>query len=360
MTASPETLPELAEAVRAYPRVLAVGGGTKPRLSQVGGDVARISTRRLKGIVEYEADEFTFTALAGTLVREIAASLAEKGQYLPFDPMLTEAGATLGGTVASGISGPGRFRFGGLRDFILGVRFVDGGGRLLRLGGKVVKNAAGFDVPKFLVGSAGRFGVLGELTFKVFPRPPAELTLRLPAAGPEAATRTLVEMASTRWEPEALDVPPGEDAVFVRLAAPRAALEAIAREVASGRGGTILGAAPAEALWAGLREFRWAHPEGVLLKVALSPLQVPQLAAALGAGSAVRLHVTSGGNAAFASLAGREEAARADAALAGLGLSAMTLRGEAPLWMGARPRAELAGAVKDALDPDHRFPALDA
>ena len=114
--------------------------------------------------------EFTFTALAGTPVREIAAALAERGQYLPFDPMLREAGATLGGTVAAGLSGPGRFRYGGLRDFILGVRFVDGEGRLLRLGGKVVKNAAGFDLPKFFVGSLGRFGVLAEMTFKVFPK----------------------------------------------------------------------------------------------------------------------------------------------------------------------------------------------
>ena len=70
--------------------------------------------------------------------------------------MLVEAGATLGGTVAAGLSGPGRFRFGGVRDFILGVRFVDGQGRLLRMGGKVVKNCAGFDVPKFFVGSLGR------------------------------------------------------------------------------------------------------------------------------------------------------------------------------------------------------------
>ena len=106
----------------------------------------------LNGVLEYEPSEFTFTALAGTPVRDIAAILAERGQYLPFDPMLVGAGSTLGGTVASGLSGPGRFRFGGLRDFILGVRFVDGGGRLLRLGGKVVKNSAGFDVPKFFVG----------------------------------------------------------------------------------------------------------------------------------------------------------------------------------------------------------------
>src|SRR5207249_11250784 len=150
----------------------------------------------LRGISEYDPSECTFAALAGTPVREIAAALAERGQYLPFDPVLSEAGATLGGTVAAGLSGPGRFRFGGLRDFILGVRFVDGAGRLLRMGGKVVKNAAGFDLPKFFVGSLGRFGVLAEMTFKVFPRPASALTLRLAANGSEATARMLTDIAN--------------------------------------------------------------------------------------------------------------------------------------------------------------------
>src|ERR1035438_5468257 len=89
MTASlaPTTPAELAEAVRSQPRVLAVGARTKPRLSQVPEGVALLSTLGLRGIVEYEPDEFTFTALAGTSVREIGQALAEKGQYLPFDPI---------------------------------------------------------------------------------------------------------------------------------------------------------------------------------------------------------------------------------------------------------------------------------
>src|SRR5208283_106284 len=188
---TPTTPAELAEAVLAYPRVLAVGARTKPRLSQVPGEVTLLSTQALRGIVEYEPEEFTFTALAGTTVREIGEALAEKGQYLPFDPMWVEAGATLGGTVAAGVSGPGRFRFGGVRDFILGVRFIDGQGRLLRMGGKVVKNCAGFDLPKFFVGSLGRFGVLAEATFKVFPSPAARLTLQLTLAGIVLAARML-------------------------------------------------------------------------------------------------------------------------------------------------------------------------
>src|SRR5262245_32832506 len=111
---SPVTVDELVAAVRSAPRVVITGGGTKPRLAKVGDEYARISTAGLRGIVEYEPSEFTFTALAGTPLKEIVAALAERGQYLPFDPLLAAAGATLGGTIAAGLSGPGRFRFGGL------------------------------------------------------------------------------------------------------------------------------------------------------------------------------------------------------------------------------------------------------
>src|SRR6266446_6711263 len=183
---APETLAELVRAVRNTPKLLAAGAGTKPRMAAFDG--VKLSVSKLTGILEYEPSEFTFTALAGTSLREIIAALAERGQYLPFEPMCVEAGATLGGTVAAGLSGPGRFQYGGVRDFILGIRFVDGAGRLLRMGGKVVKNAAGFDLPKFFVGSLGRFGVLAEMTFKVFPSPPSKLTVRLAAGNIQSAT----------------------------------------------------------------------------------------------------------------------------------------------------------------------------
>src|SRR6516164_9450333 len=105
---TPGSMAELVESVRASPRVDVVGAGTKSRLPAEGA--AGICTRQLRGILEYDPSEFTFTALA------------ERGQYMPFDPMFAGGGATLGGTIAAGLSGPGRFRYGGLRDFILGVR----------------------------------------------------------------------------------------------------------------------------------------------------------------------------------------------------------------------------------------------
>lgn len=344
----PATLAELADAVRSAPRVLAIGARTKPRLSAVASDVTLISTLGLNGITEYQPDEFTFTALAGTPLREIAATLAARGQYLPFDPYLVDAGATLGGTLAAGLSGPGRFRFGGLRDFILGVRFVDGTGRLLRLGGKVVKNAAGFDVPKFFVGSLGRFGVFGELTFKVFPRPASTLTLRLPVADTTAATTLLTTAANARWEIDALDLLPSADAVALRLAGPASALQILAAEILTRFPGEILSDSVAAALWLDLRELRWTHADGPLLKIALTPAQLPSLAARVHALSG-RLHASAGGNAALVSLT---------APAASLGLPALTLRGPGPLWLDAPAAPAIAAAVKTALDPQNRFPSL--
>jgi len=354
---TPHTVAEMVQVVRSSPRLLAVGAGTKPGLSAV--NVAKVSTTGLRGIVEYEPSEFTFTALAGTPLLELVSALAARGQYLPFDPLLVRAGATLGGTVAAGLSGPGRFRFGGLKDFILGVRFVDGAGRLLRMGGKVVKNAAGFDLPKFFVGSLGRFGVLVELTFKVFPAPASTLTLKLVAKDVETATRMLSEAARSRWEPDALDLPPGNKSVYVRLAGPGSALETLAREILARWPGEKLPNEVAQTVWSELREFAWAYPQGPLVKTALTTAALPASLEALRSLDAVRIHVSAGGNVAFVSLPSGGEISKLSERLRELSLSGVTLRGESPLWCGMQPRPNISQAVKAALDPQGRFPGLD-
>jgi glycolate oxidase FAD binding subunit len=354
---APETFEELADAVRSTPHLLAIGARTKPRLSAV--DTVKLSTARLRGISEYDPSEFTFTAAAGTPVREIAAALAERGQYLPFDPMLIEVGATLGGTVASGLSGPGRLRFGGLRDFILGVRFVDGTGRVLRMGGKVVKNAAGFDLPKFFVGSLGRFGVLAEMTFKVFPRPSAVRTLRLAAETLEAAAKVLVEAANSRFEFDTLDVSPNTPGVLARLAGPVEALKDLTREVIARWPGEVLSDQDAESVWADLREFRWAESDSALVKVVLSPAIVVVLGEAVRSLDGAKLHLSAGGNGAFISIRDHSQAADLDEHLRGLGLPGVALRGDIPLWSGRRTQPAIAQAVKQALDPLNRFPSLE-
>jgi glycolate oxidase FAD binding subunit len=297
---APASVAELVDAVRSAPRVLAVGALTKPRLSQVTAQ--KITTTQLQGILEYEPSEFTFTALAGTRLRDITQALAAKGQYLPFDPMLINAGATLGGTLAAGLSGPGRSRFGGLKDFILGARFVNGAGRLLRLGGKVVKNAAGFDLPKFFVGSLGRFGVLADLTFKVFPASASTLSLKLPASDSVTAARILIDAAHSRWEPDALDILPGTYDVCLRLAGPAPALETIANEILARWPGEKLTPDGANELWTSMRDFLWAHPQGPLIKVPITTGTLPAIVSSIRSLQGGRIHISSGGNVAFVSL----------------------------------------------------------
>ncbi len=353
----PSTLDELAEAVRSAPRVIPVGSRTHPRLSQV--DAVPIGTGRLRGLVEYEPSEYTFTALAGTPVREIKQALGDRGQYLPFDPMLGESGATLGGTVASGLSGPGRFRFGGVRDFILGVRFVDGAGRLLRMGGKVVKNAAGFDLPKFFVGSLGRWGVLAEVTFKVFPKPAASRTLRLDVEGMEGAVRWLREASVNRWELEAVDVVPGGDGVVMRVGGPDAALEPLVEDILGHWPGEVLSATDADVLWGDLAEFRWAHVGGGLLKVPLTLDGMVALDQGLKAAGDVRVHYSGGGNVAYVSMAAGMDRGAFEAVLKAQGLTGLALRGDGPLWWGQRAVTGIEPTLKAALDPESRFPGME-
>jgi glycolate oxidase FAD binding subunit len=355
-TLSPATIEELADAVRSAPRVLAVGAETKPRLSETAA--IRISTRRLNGIVEYEPSEFTFTALAGTPLCDIVQTLAERGQYLPFDPMLVEAGATLGGTVAAGLSGPGRFRYGGLRDFILCVKFVDGMGRVLRLGGKVVKNAAGFDVPKFMVGSLGRFGVLGEITFKVFPRVRTQRTLRLFAGSWKDAVRIFDEAGRSRLEFDALDVVPGSCDVLARLAATEVALDDLCHEALARWRGEVLPDSDAGLQWRQLTEFEWVPVADALVKVPLAPADVDPLGRAVELFSGARVHFSAAGNVAFVSVP-RSELGRLGPILTRSHLRGLVLRGGGPLWLGAVMKSPVIAEVKRALDPDNRFPKLD-
>lgn len=369
-TLTPSNTAELAEVVRATPRLLPVGALTKPRLSAV--DCTKLSTLKLNGIVEYDPSEFTFTAMAGTPMRDIAAALTKCGQYLPFDPMLVSAGATLGGTVAAGLSGPGRFRFGGLRDFILGVQFVDGAGRVLRLGGKVVKNAAGFDLPKFFVGSLGRFGILTELTFKVFPAPASRLTLLLEVDAPDAVVEILSAAANSRWEVEALDALPDGKSVALRLGGPHGSLDPLALEILNRWPGRKLSEAEADDLWEDLREFRWAtadssldssssHLSSVapLIKVAITPKNLVEFHRGLAVLSGAKVHVSAGGDVAFVSLAEVAQATALDQQLIAQKLSAVTLRGDGPLWLGARQDSKISAAVKTALDAENRFPKLN-
>ncbi len=352
------------QAVRAATRVVVRGAGTKPALTPSVEGATVIDVSSLSGVLEYDPAEFTFTALAGTPVAAVQALLAEHGQYLPCDPLLAERGATLGGTLASGLSGPGRYRFGGLRDFILGVRYVDGAGEVIRGGGKVVKNAAGFDLPKFMVGSLGQFGVLVELTFKVFPQPKAYLTLRADFASLEAALAAMRRLYAAPLDVDALDVwaqPGGGASVLARLGGTAAVLPARAGRVRAvlQAGEQIAGADEAE-LWRAMRELAWV-PEGWgLVKVPLTLGRMAALAAALPPDTGARY--SAGGNVAWLALS---DPAAIAPTLTGLEHSGLIVLGDAGLTprLGVHPGAPVEQRLKAALDPLGKFatvPVLSA
>ncbi len=153
------------------------GGGSKTFYGNADeGEV--LGTRTLTGIVDYQPKELVLTARAGTPLAEIEAALAEQNQMLAHEPPHFGGAATLGGSIAAGLSGPRRPYAGAARDFVLGVRMIDGTGQPLRFGGQVIKNVAGYDISRLMVGALGTLGLLTEISLKVLPKPAAEATLQ--------------------------------------------------------------------------------------------------------------------------------------------------------------------------------------
>ena len=355
----PATIAEVQDAVRNAGRLVMRGGGTKPGMSAPGdGTVTLLDMSRLRGIVEYEPNEFVFTALAGTPVAEIAAMLAEHGQYLPFDPPLVAAGATLGGAVASGLSGPRRYRYGGVRDFVIGVRFVDGLGQVVRGGGKVVKNAAGFDLPKLMVGSLGRLGVLLELSFKVFPQPPAFATLQTDFPSLAAAVDAMAGLVTQPLDIEAVDLQPAESgaSLWVRIAGRADQLEPRLQrlEALVGKGRILIDAAE-PAIWQEVDEFHWAAEHEALVKTPLTAPQIVALDAQLASLDLTRRYSVAG-NVAWIGVPQTGQMPALEEALRALRLAGVVVRGPVgrPL-IGVRAGEPFYRRVKQVLDPNGCF-----
>jgi glycolate oxidase FAD binding subunit len=161
------------------------GGGTKDFYGEPP-EGESLETRGLTGVTSYEPSELVVTVRAGTPLAELEALLASKGQCLPFEPPHFGPGATVGGMVAAGLSGPARASVGAVRDYVLGVTMLNGRGELLTFGGQVMKNVAGYDVSRLIAGSLGTLGVIVEVSLKVLPRAPAEATLKFALSQAEA------------------------------------------------------------------------------------------------------------------------------------------------------------------------------
>ena len=268
---------ELSDVVRG-----AVASGTPLRIVGSGskdfyGGAIRgeaLATGAFRGIVEYDPTELVITARGGTPLSEVEAALYEKRQMLAFEPPYFAPTATLGGCIAAGLSGPRRASTGAVRDFVLGVRILDGNGADLRFGGRVMKNVAGYDVSRLMAGALGTLGVILEASLKVLPLPPAETTLRFECAEQDALSR-MNEWAAQPLPVSATAYRDGE--LNVRLSGSAAAVEAAARNMA----GPVVESRAATKVWHGIREhtdpyFGDARPLWRLaVKATTPPLDIP-------------------------------------------------------------------------------------
>ncbi|SLN13086.1 putative FAD-linked oxidoreductase [Falsiruegeria litorea R37] len=223
----PETEGQLAEIVAGLNEpVRIVGGGTRG----VTGPGAELSVAGLSGIELYEPGALTLVAKAGTPVAEIEAALAAEGQRLAFEPMDhrgvlgTTGEPTIGGVVAANVSGPRRVQAGACRDFLLGVRYVDGSGQVIKNGGRVMKNVTGYDLVKLMAGSWGTLGVLSEVSLKVLPKPETVATLVWHGCGWTAASKIFSDALTSPYEvsgaarlPEPKTDPNGVSRTLVRV-----------------------------------------------------------------------------------------------------------------------------------------------
>lgn len=352
MTVRAADIDDIREILGAGGRYLPLGAGTKSVLSRPAPGVESLDTSAVQGVLEYLPSEFTVSALAGTPIVEIEKLLAEEGQFLPFDPLLVARGATVGGTVAAGLAGSGRARYGGIRDFILGVQLVDGRGALVRGGGKVVKNAAGFDLPKLMVGSVGCYGVLTEVTFKVFPRPRYTLSMRKELSSVEEAVACLGLLLRSPCEVDALDVSAPQATLFVRLCGRESSLKPRmerVRELIGG--GDVLDQQSESVHWRRMCELDWLPTDHTLVKVPLTPRKIAPLEAALEHGFPPRFY-TGAGQQGWLALAPRAHPETLHSILLTLGLSGLTVigLGEARR-LGVGGDREVLGRVREALDP---------
>src|SRR6516225_6921253 len=240
----------LASARRDRTTLRLRGSGTKDFYAEgLEGEV--LDLRGWRGIVDYEPSELVITVRCGTPLSEVEAALAARDQFLAFEPPAFSADPTIGGVIAAGLSGPRRMFAGAARDFVLGTRLLTAQGELLRFGGQVMKNVAGFDVSRLLCGSLGILGILTEISLKVLPRPRVEETLRLELPAVDAVA------AFNRWA--ALPLPLSgaawsQGSAWVRLSGAPAAVRAAREQI----GGELVAAARATAFWDALRHCQ--HP----------------------------------------------------------------------------------------------------
>jgi glycolate oxidase FAD binding subunit len=394
--AAPECVVEPADvdgvvaAVRAAREcglaVVPAGNGTHVRIGwRARQPYLALSTRRLARLIAHDAGDMTVRVEAGVTVAALNEALAAARQWLPLDPPRGEA-MTVGGLIAADRNGPLRLGYGGVRDWLIGVRAVMADGAVVRGGGQVVKNVAGYDLPRLVAGSFGTLGMIVEATFKVRPQVGAialsEWTA--PALG-DALTRAAAVRAGdldpvlleavNESAAEALGLDSGAS-LLIGVAGSPAHIDEQARRLAALSGGAAVRHAPerGDALLRALREFSQpADDDALVIRLSALPTALPPLVAAIEAAAAqagavceIAAHAGNGvawcqllGAAEAAALVGVAEAARAAARRAGgwavFEAVPAELADRLDPWGFEAPALALMRRVKAALDPEQLF-----
>lgn len=278
---------ELAHAIMSATSPLAIQGGGTRGANPVG---EALNTKGMSGITLYDSGALTMVAQAGTDLSDIEAALDAEGQRLAFEPidmrplLGTQGTPTIGGLFATNASGPRRVAVGAARDFLLGVRFVDGAGNIVKNGGRVMKNVTGYDLVKLMAGSWGTLGVLSEVSFKVLPKPETQGLISIPALTIDQAVKAMSKALGSPYEitgaahltETANDVPDtilrvegSETSVLYRLNSLKKLL---------GEFGEVLALQTEKDNWAYVRDVtHWSNGEEDVWRISVKPSDAPNI-----------------------------------------------------------------------------------
>jgi len=367
---TPETAAELAGTLRcaaaAKQTISLEGGGSKRAMGGPIEGQATISTARLTRLLAYEPRDLTISVEAGMRWSELVRLLAENGQMAPLDPPFADT-ATVGGVVAANCSGPRRRLYGTARDLVIGMRFATLEGKLVETGGMVVKNVAGLDMGKLMIGSFGTLAAIVSVNFKVLPLPVEERSflLQFDSAAEAAAARKAI--LKGMLDPAAVDLlNPAAGATVgkaawllgIRAGGNAASVRRYEREFSKAWRGAVFEGAGHGRLWRHIEEFTpWflaKHPDGAVVRVSCTLKEVEPIAESF-AGPAIA-RAGTGVCYGYFDRAGAAAAWLADAARRGwksvIEFAPAEWKRGAGLWPSPGGDLEIMRRVKKLFDPD--------
>ena len=361
------------------------GLGTKTALGNQPDYDDCLDVSAMQGIIDYQPEELVLTVRAGTALSVIEAELAKANQMLAFEPadlsgiLASKSTGTIGGVLATNLSGPRRLTAGAARDFLLGFDAVSGRGERFKSGGRVMKNVTGYDLSKLICGSYGTLAVVDEVTIKTLPRPETSLSLLFGCDDMKSAVAQIAAIFASPHEPSAAAILPQSVAATAGLDMAAAMivvirLEGIALSVEDraahlrhmgqpDRGGVVgtLSQADSEALWARIRDVDLlAHTSGDIWKLSCAPASAPAIVAAMEQSFETTFYADwAGGLLWFAGPSGVEFGTALRAALMGHGGGHAQLlcdramsKTSVPVFQPLPPaQASLTKRVKAAFDP---------